>query len=615
MCGINVIIDKTKLVSEGAILRMNESLSHRGPDANGFVKLEYNDQHIFLGHTRLSIIDADNTDSNQPICSQNKRYWLVYNGEIYNFKELKLDLENKGAHFITESDTEVLLEGLALYGSSFLDKVNGMYAFVLWDTVLKEVSFGRDPSGMKPLYRFDNEKYTIYSSSINSIQNSGLVELTLNMSIVEPYLRYKFATVPTTFFNEISALSLNKTKPETYRLCKDRQPTHFSENEILDQSDKILWQSIERHLISDKPVGLFLSGGVDSTLILSILQELGKEKVPVFTITNNPRDLKHGTEDFKYAKLAAQQYGAEYHTLEISDEILQEFDQMVLAMDEPIADPAALLTFVLSREARKSVSVVLSGAGADEVFGGYNRHYAFNKYLENRNLLPSQLSSKISSIIGFLLKAQISKQAISLLSIENRVVHTKKYFSNITSDPSTTFRNFTQLDFFPPLSRNGALARKTNEQYLNEAFRADRTDFLSQDVLAITDQMSMAHSLEVRLPYLDKELLEFVDNIPAKDLLQNGRKWILNQLLLKRNGDPFVNRRKEGFGMPLGTWLRKSKNKFILDMLYNPTHSVFQWISFDRTKFIVDQHLSGSEDFSREIWAVAVLSKWIDLRC
>ncbi|MBY0425951.1 MAG: asparagine synthase (glutamine-hydrolyzing), partial [Cytophagales bacterium] len=191
MCGVSVILDKKKQLNEGPIQQMMASLSYRGPDANGWAMRESPNQQIFLGHTRLSIIDADNTASNQPMRSRNQQYWLVYNGEIYNYAELRNELEMKGIQFYTWSDTEVLLEGLANEGVDFLDKVNGMYAFVCWDSEKQEIMAFRDPSGMKPLYIFDNEFYTIFSSSIPAIFASQLVEPELNASVVEHYLRYK----------------------------------------------------------------------------------------------------------------------------------------------------------------------------------------------------------------------------------------------------------------------------------------------------------------------------------------------------------------------------------------------------------------------------------------
>lgn len=616
MCGINVIIDKTNQLDEQPILLMNKALAHRGPDAQDWKKFTFSDQQIFLGHTRLSIIDAENNLANQPINSLNQRFWLVYNGEIYNYQELRIELETFGISFKTESDTEVLLEGLSLKGEMFLEKVNGMFAFVCLDTEIQKVLVGRDALGMKPLYSFENERYIIYSSSIQAIQKSGLVAMDFNSNSIFPYLRNKFAPNPQTFNKNIVEILPFQNGQKSYRNGGDQITQAHTRNEIVEQVDFSLKNSIQRHLISDKPVGLFLSGGVDSTLILSILKEMGHDKFPVFSITNRKKYSSHneldmyGTFDTIYSRRAAQQFGAEYIELNVDDEILLQFDEMVASLDQPIADPAALLTFILSKAAKKYVSVALSGAGADEVFAGYNRHQAYYYYLKYWQNTPKWISTGILESIKFSRKLDVS-----FMGINQKLGHAEKFFTDITSNPISTFQNFTSLGFYPPLAGNQIDSKKhSNELNLNKALEFDRTNFLSQDVLAMTDQMSMAHSLEVRMPFLDKDLLDFVDQLPASLLLKFGRKWILNELLEKRNGKIYVQRRKEGFGIPLGKWIRRPKNAYLFENLNNPNHPIFQNLPYKRTQEIIKIHQQEKGDFSKEIWALLVLAKWMDQR-
>ncbi|MBY0426684.1 MAG: asparagine synthase C-terminal domain-containing protein, partial [Cytophagales bacterium] len=415
--------------------------------------------------------------------------------------------------------------------------------------------------------------------------------------------------------NHVQLVPVYQPSKITYRFGGRLDQVSPTPNEVVSRMEALLKNSVERHLISDRPVGLFLSGGVDSTLILSLLQDTGSRKFPVFTVGEFKSDgqdklgSSQVTQDHVFAAMAAKQYGGELVELRLGDEILLEMDQMVAALDQPIADPAALLTFILSREAKKSISVALSGAGGDEVFAGYNRHGAFQSYLGFWRYMPYWFCDGLS----LLSKQLINSPWVPMPRMKQKLVHGEKFFKDISSDPMSTFLNFTSMEFYPPI-RN--LQRQkvaySKENYLNQALATDRKDFLSQDVLALTDQMSMAHALEVRLPYLDKELTDFMDNLPASFVLKYGKKWILNEILMKRNGSPYVLRKKEGFGMPLANWLRKPKNAFVFERLLDPGNSIFEWVDYARAQGIIQKHISHCADFSKEIWALAIFERWYE---
>ncbi|MDO1447040.1 asparagine synthase (glutamine-hydrolyzing) [Rhodocytophaga aerolata] len=613
MCGIHLIIDTTARLTQEPIRQMATSLDYRGPDAVHIEEIASAAHKVFVAQNRLRITDIRPT-ADQLFHSPCGRYVLAYNGEIYNYQQLKASLR-RSYTFQTNTDTEVLLYLLLEEGEKCLSRLNGMFAFIWYDRQEEKVVLCRDRFGMKPLFYAQTDSYLIVSSEIKGILSSGLIKKKLNTSQIAYYLQYKFAQRPATFYENIYEIT-----PGTYYTTSTGQPLteagtiHLEKNTLPISEQKIVYtleetlvEAVKRHLPVEVPVGLFLSGGVDSTLLLALAKEAGIPHLPVFSIANNPADKAFGTKDYYYARQAARQYGAEYHELTIQNDILDDFETFVSYIDQPVGDGAAWLTFLLSKEAKAHVKVILSGAGADELFAGYNRHWAYYQYLKHYHKLVKVLPAlkKTASIIptGRQLPFRKPFRLLQKLAVQASV------------SPEQTFLNFTaHLSLGSHLPGKAPLVEMDNtavEQYLQKALIYDQTNYLSADILTLTDRMTMQHSLEARLPYLDAEVVKLVKALPATFLVKNGKKWLLKDILTRIGGKAYVTRPKEGFGMPFGAWLRTTKGTPFIQLVKDKDNELYQTVSYELVERLLQAHLSGKMDYSSELWTVVLLAAWI----
>ncbi len=620
MCGLNVIIDKNSAFSPDLITRMNKATDHRGPDATGLYFHRTSTQSVFFGHNRLKIIDFSDS-ANQPFFSVSNRYLLLYNGEIYNYRELKQTLKKQGFTFRTESDTEVVLKLLIQQGEAGLDKLEGMFALVFYDLENNTLLAARDRFGQKPLFYAETDDVFIISSEIKAILATGLIKKELNEGQLVNYLAYKHARKPQTFFRNIYELEEGNCgiyddsgwRTKSYLpVSSGPGRTVLPADKIVMHTHELLQRSVLKQIQADAPVGLFLSGGIDSTLLLALLAEAGYANFPAFSVVNQANERSFGSDDFIFSRQAAKQYGARHTVFEIDDSILKNFGQLIECMDQPIADGATLLTDFLSRQTHQSAKVALSGAGADELFGGYNRHRAFYQYIRNRPLLlfAKPFLRGIAPVlpVGF---AHPLRKNFRLL---------RKIAYKIKADPELTFRQFTAMDaelchtlkthYHTRQPKSESLPGKRNE-WLDWALKQDQHEYLISDILALTDQTSMRHSLEVRLPYLDNELYAFISSLRPDLLFKFGQKWILKELLNQNEGNAYINRSKEGFGMPIGLWLRKPTNSWLLEPLKNRREIIFDYLDFEAVQQLLYKHQKSKQDYSVELWALITLAFWL----
>lgn len=588
MCGINFIWDKRNRLDQAPIERMNQAMSHRGPDATNFTKSSFGAGTVWLGHTRLKIIDLSN-HANQPYVRENKQ--LIYNGELYNH----LSLRDQNLIFQTNSDTETLHRHLSL--GQPLDHFNGMFAFVFFDG--ESIRIARDRFGVKPLFYFENDDYLIFSSEIKGIFASGLVHKSINKKMVQHYLKYKMSDGKNTFFEGIQEFPKN-----TLRTIKEQGETEDREifaPEVVNKDHDLknlpsiiktgLSQAVKDQMLADVPVGLFLSGGVDSTLILALLQESGRSGIPTFSVGNGQAG-SFGTEDYLFAQKAAKQYVSEHTHLEIDHSILNRIDEIIEPFDQPIGDSASLLMRLLSEEAQKQVKTVLTGAGADELFAGYNRLKAFH-FLQSNKRLPYTLLKHLPT--GF--EHPLRKQFRLL----------KKLGESVKEDDFSTFKSFTSLGW--EVDESPIESRELN---LAEAEKYDIDYYLKNDVLALTDRFSMSRSLEARVPFLDQSVVSLALSVPTSNKLVNGQKWILKSILDDLGGAAYTQRRKEGLGLPTGHWLRMHEYAHLLEFRNQKGHHVFEYIDFNHVNEVIDAHLKRKADYSQELWAIVVLVKWLE---
>ncbi len=624
MCGIHFILDKQRQVAtEEPLRRMMQESAYRGPDASGTLCLDHPTQRAWLGSHRLQVSDP-HPRADQPFMSPDGRYTLLYNGEIYNYPELRNQLLTVGVTFSTQSDTEVLLHWLILKGPTGLSLLNGMFAFVLYDRQEGVTWAARDRNGMKPLFYTENEAYLIVSSEAKGIIASGLVNWRVHEATVNPYLCFRYPPGNVTFFRHIVPLKaghyLHRKADGNARIATYELPSapaaHSSDEALPNTIASTLTEAVLRHWPADVPAGLFLSGGVDSTLLLALLRQEGVS-VPTFSLGPAPDDARYGTRDHQFARRAAAQYEAYHEEVTVTEANLEEhFETFIQRTDQPVGDSGAFMTYLLSQTAGALVKVVLSGAGADELFGGYHRHWAYRQYLRNYSLVTRLLP----------LLRRVGTWLPNRGHTTGRLLG--KLLRDVSLDPAETFAHFISLAPFRPLlhhlvdhddpwlqqARHRGGSENFVEAYLQYALRHDQQHYLSSDVLAISDSMSMAHGLEMRLPYLDTELQTQVNSLSATQRLRHGRKWILRRLLEARGGKAYTQRRKEGFGLPMAQWLRRPAMPLIQQHIENSRALVYRYVDESVVIHLLRQHRQGQQDHSQALWTVLVLSAWLTHR-
>ena len=583
MCGINLILDKNNcLDSDYALQKMNNVLRHRGPDANIAYTIPFNQATVYLGYVQLALQDKK---ANIEHCSKTESgsHYLAFNGEIYNHKKLR----NTNSEYHTHSDSETLLHYLT-GGTHQLDQLEGMFAFVFVDAVTKKITMARDRHGIKPLYYYEDDNYLIVSSEIKSIHATGLIDKKPNTAQIYNYLRFRHAAKPYTMYEGI--MQLQEQERLVYRDGKTQLSQWKVENTIPSdiKTEESLVRSIWQCMSGDANVGLMLSGGVDSTLLLAIMKEIQAEPVPCYSITTK-RDAFYGTSDSEYAHKAATRFGGEFLPLELDRSCFDRLPEFVAAMDQPIGDGAHFLTWLLSEYASKKTRVLLNGAGADELFAGYNRHTAFAKYIHYFHTNGTLRSALKTSQKLFPSPAK------------------QKFIRSISANAAETFINMTasNLQFPQPATAE----HEWVGDLLNQALLYDKQHFLIDDVLALTDHATMQHSIEARVPYLDNNLCTLLGNMTSDHKTKEGPKWILKYLLETRNGKEISQRKKEGFGVQFGAWMLERTSFF--DDLLNANNPIYAYLPFAQVYDMVEAQKTTKVDHKVDLWSLRILSEWL----
>lgn len=511
--------------------------THRGPDFSGFEKLAEN---VFLAGNRLKILDLT-AASNQPLWSADKNAVLVWNGALYNYKELKNELVELGYTFRTHSDSEVLLYWLKAFGVKKISSLKGMFAFAFADLERHELIVARDPSGQKPLYLYNSGDFWAFSSESRGILAALPQKPAIDENQFLPYFHARHSFPDQTFYKEIHqvlpghGMVLNwetqTSTPFQWDYPIEKQ-TYFHQSKF----ESLLKDAVRKHFRAERPVGMVLSGGADSSLLYAIWQEETGIALPTYTATFD-QALQHKYEDPIFTKRLVQKYPANHHEIKITVATLMEnWPAYIESLDQPIGDSAGFLTWMIAKKAKEKVNILISGAGADELFGGYNRHKAFKNYLKNPNafiLLKKYFHGiPMPSALGKMLKA-----------------------TAVT--PEKTFVNFATLYPLPKASQNifQPWYPQSNAPFKN-ALDFDRTFYLVNDVLKIHDNACMAHGIEGRSPYLDHDLVVFSRSMQEKLHLElKAKAWIKGAL--ENRGLGFIaNRKKLGFGLPLLEWFQ-----------------------------------------------------------
>ena len=598
MCGFVGFCDDSK--NKKKIIRdMADIIKHRGPDSDGY----YVDNNIALGFRRLSIIDLDK--GSQPIFNEDKDKVIVFNGEIYNYKEIREELKSKGHKFSTNTDTEVILHGYEEYKEDILNKLRGMFAFVIYDIKEKSLFGARDFYGIKPFYYYyDNENF-LFGSEIKSFLGNPNFKKELNKDMLSQYLTFQCSIGEDTFFK-----NTYKLLPGHYFIYKDKElkVKKYYEVKLEPNDDKSLeeWvsgirevidNSVLAHKVSDVEVGSFLSSGVDSSLIAK-LSSVDK----TFTV---------GYDNKKYSEIDyAKQFSDKINVSNVSkkiskEEYFKEFSNVQYYMDEPLADASAVMLYFLSKTASKHVKVCLSGEGADEIFGGYNIYhepYSVSWY----NKIPYFIRKCIGILVypfrnytGFNFLYRRSKK------IEDRYIGNAFIFEPNDAKKIVNFNygNKTYKDFTKPYyDKVSDLDVVTKMQYIDFNF------WLIYDILLKADKMSMANSLEVRVPYLDREVIEYASKLPSKyKIVGNETKYAFRKVAKEELADKVADKKKLGFPVPIREWLKE-------DDVYQEVKNMFleSGYFFKPKKIIklLDDHKAGKRDNSRKIWTIYTFLVW-----
>ena len=607
MCGINLIIDKKKDLSPELIHKMSALTHHRGPDETKIERIDSNTKTYFLASNRLKITDQSEAAS-QPYFSPDSKFALLFNGEIYNYHTLKNDLLSNDIRFSSHSDTEVLFHWLRLYGKSGIKKLKGMFALIFIDFEKDEILIARDRIGIKPIYYFEDENCFIASSEIKSIVGTGLVKKEINGPQVHHYLLYKYAKAPETLYQNVYELKhgsilhhqnnswRNFTFWQNKNIIPDRVPD-------VEKIESLITNSLIQQLDAKVPLGLLLSGGVDSTLLLALARKEGFS-VPTYSIVNSASDASFGTKDYHYSRLAASTYRSNHNEIEIDINILNQFQSFINSIDQPIGDSSFLMTSEVCKHASDSMKILLSGAGADELFAGYNRHRAFYDYLNNKKTID-QFLPLIKPLINILPTGTPHplRKKFKLL---------KKWSNAHDKSPAITYDNYLKFNVLGLKDSEGLFTSyETDQEWFDFALKHDQNNYLVSDILALSDKASMLHGIELRVPYLDEDLINYQHDMAPSSLINRGQKWILKEILKKHGGKKFIHRPKEGFGLPLSNWLFDKRVVHLWELFESKESMIYNFIDKHIFDNLVKQQKRKAEDNGPLLWSILVLGHWL----
>jgi asparagine synthase (glutamine-hydrolysing) len=617
---------------EKVLVKMCDSIAYRGPDDHGY----FIDNKINFGHRRLSIVGLDT--GHQPMFSLDKNLVIVFNGEIYNYKNLKKDLEDKGYIFQTDSDTEIILNLYAQHGLDFPKYLNGMFAIALWDQKRSRLILVRDRMGEKPLYYQIKNDEVIFASELKAISKHPNCSREISAQGLNKYLTYEYIPSPFTILDQVwkveagEIIVINEDKVSKsfywnlphYRFSEGL--TCNNEKEAIDEIDALLRNSVKIRLQADVPVGVLLSGGIDSSLITAIAAQVKEtpKQIKSFSIYFSEASY----DESKYIKKIANTFNLDHHALMVSSkDMLSIFDRLGNIMDEPLADPSIVPTYFLSKLAQREVKTVIGGDGSDEMFAGYPT-YSANKLVQIYNIIPYEIRTNLTHLLNSALG--------SVIPISNKNIaldfKLKQFFRG--AGVASEIRFFRWMGGFLDSEKKDILSKNFLEKILGQLTYEDinrylsRTDinnetdrllYLSQklylldDILVKTDRASMQNSLEVRAPFLDHRLVEYVSSLPDVFKLRTLRtKYILKKLAKKYLPADIIYRPKKGFGIPITQWLQEDLKEPMLDLLSKERLDRQGIFEYQGVKQLVDDHLNNKANNRKPLWTLLSLQLWLN---
>lgn len=618
MCGIAGYFGKG---DEKILAQMIKTISYRGPDDFGIFSF----QNVGLAHARLAIIDLS-SDGHQPMSEKQEKIWLVFNGEIYNFQELREELVSQGIEFKSQTDTEVIIHLYDKYGLDFLNKLNGMFALAIFDKAKNQLCLARDRFGEKPLYYRLLNGTLLFGSELKALQKHPDFKSELDLESLNQYLQFEYVPTPRTIFKNTS-----KLEPGSYLVYNgqemkkgyfwnlDFKKKKISKTKAENEFEEKLERAVKTRMVSDVPLGIFLSGGIDSSAIAYFAQKNSNEKVHTFSIGFEEKSF----DESSYARLVSNFLGTIHHEHIIrTKDCLNVIPEIYSKLDEPMADPSILPSFLLSKFAKEKITVALGGDGGDELLCGYDTFVA-EYYSPLFNILPASLKTLFSKASSLL------PTSFTNISLDFKI---KKFFSGFSAPDE--HRHFYWLGSFNKKERE-KLFKKEHWEKLKEKNEFKIVDsysklyslknkwdklialylrsYLMDDILVKMDRASMFNSLEVRTPFLDFELVEFLNSLPAKFKIKRGKtKIILKNILKNKIPKEILKRRKKGFGIPLANWLENDLKAFALEKLSRKKIEAEGIFDYNYIENILNSHFNHKKDYRKQIWTLLVFEMWYE---
>ena len=651
MCGITGFLSDGALQRDDAravLQRMTDAIRHRGPDSDGL--WQSNDGLVNLGHRRLSIIDLSAAGA-QPMATADGRFTLIFNGEIYNFPELRAQLEALGHRFRGTSDTEVLLLGIQEWGTrATLPRLNGMFAFALWDERERTLTLARDRFGEKPLYYAWHQGVLLFGSELKALMQHPAFRREIDPSGLARLVSFGYIGTPLSIFDGVKKLrggffmeakpGTAPAEPEAYwdpqqMLAKRGSLSpRFSDGEIVDQLDEMLRLAVKRRMVSDVPLGAFLSGGIDSSTVVALMQAQSSRPVKTFTIGF----LENDYNEAKDAAKVARHLRTEHHEFYLgSSECVETIQRLPEIYDEPFADSSQIPTTLVSAFTRRHVTVALSGDGGDEFFGGYNRYFwgqrlwqLFKSIPRSFKLLGRDVIQAVSArsweqVVGASNKLMPKRYRIrgggekmyKLASILD-ASSVNGLYQELVSNPQWAAAALLQPGSAPnPFELFESRAAQLDD--IERMMFVDQMTYMTDDILCKVDRASMSVGLEARVPFLDNQLTEFAWSLPLEFKIRGGvGKWPVRQVLKRYVPEELFERPKMGFGIPVGDWLRGPLRDWAEDLLSEASLAQGGWFNVKAVHEIWAEHLSGRRNMVAQLWSVLMFlswqRKWIDRR-
>jgi asparagine synthase (glutamine-hydrolysing) len=616
MCGIAGVVDaQGGGVQAATIRRMCESIIHRGPDDEGiFVK-----DGAGLGVRRLSVIDV--AGGHQPVFNEDKTIWVAFNGEIYNFLELRQDLEKRGHHFYTHSDTEVIVHLYEEMGSNCVQKLRGMFAFAVWDTRRRRLLLARDRLGVKPLHYAFSDGRLFFASEIKSILAVAPELATVDQRALWQYMCFGYIPDPATAFLAIQKLApghvleFEAGKVHTYKYWElPEYGTHppIGEEECLQELEQRLTEAVRIRLIAEVPLGALLSGGTDSSTMVALMARASARPVKTFSVGFRHADFNEAP----YARLVAERFGTEHHELILEPDVVESVEVLTHSLEEPFGDSSLLPSYFVSRLARQHVTVALSGDGGDEIFAGYER-YQIHLQRRNFNWIPQWVGHAYREHLHSRLPSSVPGRNLAYsVSLPWR----ERYLEGISLQPFD--REMALLsDDFRAAAVGGIDPLSSFRQYLDEApardplsrvLYLDTKTYLPGDILTKVDRMSMLASLEVRVPILDHLFVEWVTGLPSEWKMRGTQQKYILTKLAERVGVPkkVFDRPKQGFSLPLCHWMRNELKDLIMSSLLDSSTIQRGYFNRQGIQRLLEEHFGGRRDHSPRIWRFFMFELW-----